>query len=125
MPPVVALEEYFAGNTDESSIAPNQFGYGRPSLAEMWARFREIQQKPNVQAVLVGIHDDWVEAKTEPDVWPAAENVHIYTSASSEEVERWIEGLEADGAVEGWPYGMHPAAPKLDPGFEVFSVCWD
>jgi hypothetical protein len=60
-PPVVALDEYFTGNTDEECIAPNQVGYGRPALAEFYSRFKAIQQKPTVQAVLVGIHGDWTE----------------------------------------------------------------
>jgi hypothetical protein len=124
-PPVVMLDEYFTGNTDEHCIAPNQVGYGRPPLSDLYARFRAIQQKPNVQAVLVGIHGDWSEALTDPEVWPAAENVHIYTTASDEEVEGWISGLESDGAGEGWPYGMHPAAPTLKPGHRVMTVYWD
>ena len=47
------------------------------------------------------------------------------TTASTAEVESWIAGLEADGAIEGWPYGMHPSAPQPNPGYRVFSVCWD
>jgi hypothetical protein len=123
-PPVVTLDEYFIGNAVEDSIAPNQVGYGRPALAELYARFKEIQEKPSVQAVLVGIHDDWTEALKYPDVWPTAENVHIYTTASAREVEGWIEGLAADGAIKGWPYGA-PSAPTPRPGYKVFTVCWD
>lgn len=124
-PPVVTLDEYFTGNTDEECIAPNQVGYGRPSLAELCARLKTIQEKPNVQAVLVGIHGDWTESFKYRESWPAAENVHIYTTALPEEVQAWISGMEADGAIEGWPSGMHPLAPQPNPGYQVFSVCWD
>jgi hypothetical protein len=124
-PPAVLLDEYFTGNTDEGCIAPNQLGFGRPPLADLYARFKEIQGKPNVQAVLVGIHGDWSEALNDPELWPAAENVHIYTTASEGEIEDWIAGLESDGAGEGWPYGMHPAAPKLKAGYRVMTVYWD
>ena len=31
--PVVTLDEYFDGNAQEDSIAPNQWGYGRPTCA--------------------------------------------------------------------------------------------
>lgn len=124
-PPVVMLDEYFNGNTNEGCIAPNQVGYGRPALAEFYARFKEIQQRPSVQAVLVGIHGDWTEALTHPEIWPAAENIHIYTAASADEVEKWIAGLESDGVGEGWPYGMHPAAPRPNPGYQVITVYWD
>lgn len=125
VPPVVTLDEYFSGNTNEDCIAPNQLGYGRPPLAEMYRKFTVIQQKPSVRAVLVGIHDDWVEALQDSQTWPAAENIHIYTTASLDEVYIWIAGLAADGAIEGWPYGMHPHAPKPEPGVMVYSVCWD
>jgi hypothetical protein len=124
-PPVVTLDDYFTGNTDEESIAPNQVGDGRPPLAELYARFKTIQHKPTVQAVLVGIHGDWRTSRKHPQLWPPAENVHIYTTASVKEVEAWISGLAADGAIEGWPYGMHPSAPQPNPGYQVFSVCWD
>ena len=124
-PPVVTLDEYFIGNTDEESIAPNQVGYGRPALAELYTRFREIQEKPSVQAVLVGIHGDWTEALKYTDVWPAADNVHIYTTASAREVAAWVEGLAADGVIKGWPYGAHPSVPTPRPGYQVFTVCWD
>ena len=124
-PPVVALDEYFAGNTDEECIAPNQWGYGRPPLAEFYARFKDIQGRSDVQGVFVGIHGDWTEALNHLDSWPSAENIHIYTTASAEEVEGWITGLESDGAGKGWPYGMHPAAPKPHSGYQVITVYWD
>jgi hypothetical protein len=124
-PPVVTLDEYFLGNTDEECIAPNQVGYGRPALADVYARLQAIAQKPNVQAVLVGIHDEWQIVMDDPTAWPPAENVHIYTSATIEEVEQWIEGLAADGVGEGWPYRVPPAAPPVAPGMKVLTVYWD
>jgi hypothetical protein len=124
-PAVVELDEYFVGNTQEDSIAPNQVGYGRPSLADLHAALKTIRDRPEVQAVLVGIHDDWVQSLEAEDIWPAAENVFIYASASRSAVEGWIAGLAADGVVRGWPYGKHPAAPEPQRGYQVYAVCWD
>lgn len=124
-PPVVTLDEFFTGNTDEECIAPNQVGDGRPPLAEFYARFKEIQKRADVQGVFVGIHGDWTEALKYPQLWPAAENVHIYTTATAEEVEEWIDGLASDGAGEGWPYGMHPSAPQPAPEYRVITLYWD
>jgi hypothetical protein len=123
-PPVVGLDEYFLDNADEDCIAPNQIGQGRPALGDIYSRFRQIQQRSDVQAVLVGIHADWVEAKSS-GVWPAAENIHIYTTAGPEIVAEWLSGLESDGTIEGWTYGMHTSAPKVKSGFKVYTVCWD
>jgi hypothetical protein len=126
-PPVVGLEEYFEGNDQEDSIAPNQEGYGRPSLAELYRRFKEIKQRADVQTVLVSIHDDWEEALDSDEVWTAADCIHIYTSASEPEVEQWIEGMEADGIIAGWQRGRgkHPQAPQPLPKNQIFTVVWD
>jgi hypothetical protein len=123
--PVVPLALYFEGNSDEECIAPNQVGYGRPSLAELYAAFRAIEARPNVEGVFVGLHFDWSEAEQDDALWPAGENIHILTTASIEEAETWIDGLASDGLIEGWPYGKHPAAPTPSPGFRVYTVCWD
>ncbi|MFA5951860.1 MAG: hypothetical protein WC807_16410 [Hyphomicrobium sp.] len=124
-PPVVELDDYFVGNNQEDSIAPNQVGDGRPSLADLHAALRAIRDRPDVQAVLVSIHDDWVEALKYDDVWPAAGNVQIYTSAGRSTVEGWVAGLAHDGVLKGWPYGKHPAAPEPQRGYNVYAICWD
>src|SRR5262249_3625496 len=76
-PPVVSLEDYFEGNTQEDSIAPNQIGFGRPSLERMYEILKAIKARPDVQTVVVGLHPDWTEAMNHPDVWPAGDHIHI------------------------------------------------
>lgn len=34
--PLLTLDEFFSGNTEEDSIAPNQWEEGRPPIAEIW-----------------------------------------------------------------------------------------
>lgn len=58
-PPVVDFHLYFEGNTEEECIAPNQWGEGRPPIAELYARFKEIAAHPSVERVLVGLHESW------------------------------------------------------------------
>lgn len=123
-PPVVDLDLYFDGNDEEESIAPNRWDSGRPLLPHFSPCSKEIATMPNVQGVLVGLHFDW----NDPlyiDGFPPAENVHIITSATELEVERWLVGLCCDRAITGWPYGRPANAPQLGPGVNVFSVCWD
>jgi len=123
--PVVPLEAYFVGNDQEESIAPNQWGYGRPAIRDLHAHFQAIAAKPEVQGVYVGLHQGWGEALDSDDEWPAAENIHILTSADASTVLSWLEGLETDGATVGWPYGQHVAAPVPAAGAQVFTVYWD
>ena len=122
--PIVTLDEYFIGNDDEESIAPNQWGDGRPSVREIYERLKKIEARPDVQGVFVGIHQDWPDAERF-EQWVPAENIHIYSSAPQEVAEEWIEGLLADGIGVGWPYGKHAAAPDPREGFHVYTIYWD
>ena len=101
IPPVVSLEDYFEGNSQEDSIAPNQIGFGRPSLERMYEILKAIKARPNVQTVVVGLHPEWTEAMNAPDVWPAGEHIHIYTTAKSRDVENWVREFQCDGVVGG------------------------
>jgi len=123
--PVVLLDEYFSGNTDEECIACNQIGYGRPPLEQFCNILKSIGRKPEVRTILVGLHPDWEEVYDNPEIWPAAENIHIYTDASADTVKEWVNDLAVDYIHEGWTYGEHPAAPKPEDGFKIYTLCWD
>lgn len=123
--PVVTLDEYFTGNTDEESIAPNQWGYRRPSIKEIYSRFKAIESRDDVQGVFVGLHQCWGEALDDDTLWPAAENIHVLSSVPQDVADQWIEGLESDGIGLGWPYGKHSASPEPSEGFHVYTVFWD
>ena len=56
--PLLTLTEFFGGNTEEESIAPNQWGEGRPPLAEIWERMRKVEAHPDVAWVRVILHPD-------------------------------------------------------------------
>lgn len=123
--PVVTLDEFFLANEDEESIAPNNWGYGRPSIKEIYRSLKEIEHRTDVQGVFVGMHDEWSEALEDDELWPAAENIHILSCAPEAEVEAWIAGIAADGLGTGWPYGEHKLSPKPQDGYLVYTVYWD
>jgi hypothetical protein len=132
VPPVVPLEDYFEGNTEEYSIAPNQVGEGRPSIERMYEILKAIKARPDVQTVVVGLHPDWKNAMDDPDMWPAGEHIHIYTTARSRDVENWVMELRCDGVLGAglffrnpWPHGKHAWAPEPLPGYRVLTVVWD
>lgn len=56
-PPLI-LYEFFEENTQEDSIVPNQCGYGRPPLTEMWDMLRKPESMPSIAWVRVSLHDD-------------------------------------------------------------------
>lgn len=123
--PVVTIDDYFEQNDQEESIAPNNWEFGRPPIKTIYKVLKDIEARPDVAGVYVGLHEDWVSALEHDDEWPAAENVHIYTSAPLETVEKWVQDLFTDGVGEGWPYGQHAGAPALPSGYTVFTLYWD
>ncbi|AVP96778.1 hypothetical protein C7S18_06000 [Ahniella affigens] len=122
--PIVSLDEFFLGNEEEDSIAPNQWGDGRPSIRVIYERFKAIEARPDVQGVYVSIHQDWPDAEGF-EQWVPADSIHVYSSAPQHVADEWIEGLFADGISPGWPYGKHAAAPEPMDGYHVYTVYWD
>lgn len=125
-PPVVEVDDFFDGNDDEYSIAPNKWGSGRPPIKRFYEALRSIRERPEVDRVLISILEcPEADDSSDEEMWPQAENVHIYANAPVATVEAWVDELSHDGVREGWTYGEHPSAPKPPPGYGVFSVCWD
>lgn len=125
-PPVIEIDDFFDGNWDDSSIAPNRVGYGHPGLKRFWDILRSVRDRENVDHVLVGIHEcPEADEPLDADIWPSVENVYIYTTASPAEVSEWVAELHCDGVGEGWPYGVSAAAPKPRPGYKVRTLFWD
>jgi hypothetical protein len=122
-PPVVTLEEFFEGNTQAQSIAPNLDG--EPGLAFFYEHLKGLRSREDVVDVLVNIYDLSDIIFGTPDGWPTAENVHLLTSAPEPVIQQWAEELHSDGAVEGWPYGESPVAPPAPEGFKWWSLTWD
>ncbi|MEV3871757.1 hypothetical protein [Streptomyces sp. NPDC049906] len=118
--PLLTLDEFFEGNTDEECIGPNQWGYGRPPIAELAARLREIDQREDVVWVRVQLHPETVEA---PDAALTAEGIAVCTYAAEEVCTQWVLGFEADvflGLADSYS-----EVPKVPDGTAIWSVVWD
>ena len=61
--PLLTLDEFFAGNTAEDSIAPNECDFGRPSLVQIWDFLQKIEELPNIAWVRISLHNDTEIAK--------------------------------------------------------------
>ena len=123
-PPAVDFCLFFEGNTEEESIAPNHWGFGRPPIAALHERFRQIAAKPEVDRVLVSLHFEWANPDY-ADGFPPADAVIILSSARPEVVAHWVDGLAHDGVLAGWPQGKPKNAPEPGPGVRIHCVCWD
>lgn len=88
--PLLTLDDFFNGNTAEDSIAPNQWGFGRPTLSEMWNMLQKIELLPNIAWVRVALHDDTeiVENDGTEELVLAGDTIVICTTISPAELEK-------------------------------------
>jgi hypothetical protein len=121
--PLLTLAEFFDGNADEESLAPNQWGYGRPALAGIWQRLRGIEARSDVAWVRVQLHPDTQACEI------TGEAIAICTTAATEEIDRAAdtESLCSDGVIEGWalPVENFVDIPDIPQGYRVVSLVWD
>lgn len=120
--PLLTIDEFFAGNTDEESLAPNQWGYGRPTLAEIERRLRALAEQPGVFWVRVQLHGD-----THHLDGIVAEAITICTDKKTDQVEELLdtEFLQADGVIDGYATEDTGDEPEIPAGSRVLSLVWD
>lgn len=130
--PLLTLDEFFEGNTEEDSIAPNQCGFGRPSLSEIWDIFRKIEGVPDIAWVRVALHDDTeiteYDGKEVLNLWGDA--IVICTSAEASELEELVDCKSlCSGGAEEWEISdldsLYSCRPPVPDGFHCFEIVWD
>lgn len=118
-PPIVTLEDFFEGNTDEGSIGCNLLKY--PGISTFYETLLNIRKRENVQDVFVEI----MELEDDEEYWAFSERVYILANAEKSTVEQWVNVLEPSEVDEGYASGVPPIAPKLIADYKVFSIWWD
>ena len=130
--PLLTLDEFFEGNTAEDSIAPNDCGDGRPSIAEIWELMRELEKRPDVAWIRIELHDDKEIAEYEGKevLVLAGESLVVCTSLSAPELEKlarceWL----CSGGAEEWEESemdsIFSCRPPVPDGFHCFAIVWD
>jgi hypothetical protein len=122
--PVVSVDLFFDGNNDPASIGPNLDPH--PGIRTFERVLEEIRRRPEVSDVVVQI-DELIEGG-----WPYASAVYVTTTATPEEVHRWVTELQPDEYMgdedETGPWlgrGKPPGAPDMPAGHRVVTLFWD
>jgi len=124
--PLLTLTEFFSGNTEEDSIAPNQCDFGRPPISEIWARMRELEARPDVAWVRVVLHDDTGIYNGEFTIY--GDMIAICTAATSKDIERTIDyGSLCSGGATSDPsfHETYKDCPAIPNGYHVLVLEWD
>lgn len=130
--PLLTLDEFFEGNTAEDSIAPNDWGYGRPSISEIWDLMRNLEKNPDIAWIRIELHNDTeiVESNGKEELVLAGESVVICTSLQAAELEvlakcEWL----CSGGAEKWEIpaldSLFSCRPSIPDGYNCFSIVWD
>lgn len=92
----LSLEEFFDGNDQDWSIAPNLYPERHPGVREFQRALEEIRALPTVHDVRVSVHE-W--PYPDEDDWISAESVFMWAdpSVDIEDIRRRMATLHADG----------------------------
>ncbi len=127
--PLLTLDEFFDGNDDEYSIAPNQVDEGRPPLSEIYERFKSLEREENIAWIRVFLHDDTEIAKHDEneELSLYGDSILICTSLKDEAIENMVdcEWLQSGGVSELELGEYINCYPEIPSGFRCLSVEWD
>ncbi|WJZ02166.1 hypothetical protein [Corynebacterium freiburgense] len=125
--PMLTLEAFFQDNSIEDSIAPNQWEFGRPPLAELFDRISVRQQDSDIAWVRVTLHPDTQELN--PDDPVCGDHIAFCTTASPEEIENRVDyqTLESSGVIKATPRMVQSYSdiPLIPDGYDVLFLIWD
>lgn len=127
--PLLTLDEFFDGNSEEDSIAPNQWGYGRPALVEIRDMLQRIESMQNVAWIRVALHDDTeIREENGTEVLDlAGDSIVICTEMKLEKLERTVncEWLCSDGVIESNPNLYYSCIPPIPDNYNCWEIVWD
>ena len=125
--PLLSLEEFFEGNEDEYSIAPNQADDGRPGIAEMYEKFRSLESHEHIAWIRVFLHDDTEVNEEEEELTLYGDSIIICSDLSAEEIEELVdcEWLQSGGVSKLNPEEYINTYPIVPEGYSCLEVTWD
>lgn len=129
--PLLTLDEFFNGNTEEDSIAPNQWEFGRPTLSAIWDMLQKIESMPNIAWVRVALHDDTeiVEKNGMEELVLMGDTIVICTTILPAKLEKIVncEWLCADGVIviKEFELNTYSCVPLIPESFECLEIVWD
>ena len=129
--PLLTLDEFFDGNTEEESIAPNQWEFGRPTLSEIRNMLQKIELMPDIAWVRVALHDDTeiVENNGKEELVLAGDKIVICTTILPAELEKLVncEWLCSDGVItiEAFELNTYSCVPPIPDNFDCLEIVWD
>jgi len=127
--PLLSLDEFFGNNAEEESIAPNQWGFGRPTLMEIWGNLRKVEEREDVKWVRVALHPDTEVGERDGGIVYeiAGDFIAICTTAKPSDIEQTANCTQlcSDGVTSSFQPKWYSEIPAVPDGYRVLSLWWD
>lgn len=108
----LTVDEFFSGNTDPASIAPNLLGpRSAPSLKVFRETLNRLMATPGVTDVRIQVQPD-----TERSEWPFSDTILVFTTLDADEISRLTRKLKPDEVA---------TAPEQLSGSSAVRLWWD
>ena len=118
---LVELDEFFEGNFDNSSIAPNLQNH--PGTSFFYKTLKEIKNKSEVNNIFVEIKDIVFDTpKSLGTNWPYSNAICIITSATDNEILKWVKKLSPENSLGTT---LLPSNIEVPTGYSIKTIWWD
>ena len=123
-PTLISIDEFFDGNNDEASIAPNLIE--KPKVSEYYKVLKKISENPKVTASFVKLNEVMIydDGKLNDNEWFFSDMIYIIGDLTKEEIKEATKSLKPD-EVE---YDEEMLMQEIDPKYKdkkVVYIWWD
>ena len=123
----IAATEFFDGNDDIHSIAPNRDPCDQPSFDLIRTTILETLQRDTVACVGVELDDcPAADSEADADEWPTAGRVFVWTTEKLSVVKKWWKPLSVDGMGKVALRAVRPPpGVSIAKKTAVYAAGWD
>ena len=95
-PTLLTVDEFFDGNNDEASIAPNLIE--KPNVAEYFKVLKNLSDNPKVNATFVKLNEVMIydNGKLNDNEWFFADMIYVIGDLTKEEIKEATKSLKPD-----------------------------
>ena len=124
--PLLSLDEFFEGN-DDYSIAPNQADDGRPGVAEIYEKFKSLENHDHIAWIRVFLHDDTEINEDDEEITLYGDSIIICSDLDADEIEQLAdcEWLQSGGVSELNLEEYINSYPEVPDGYSCLEIMWD
>ena len=123
-PTLLTIDEFFDGNNDEGSIAPNLTE--KPKVFEYYEVLKKLSENPKVTATLVKLNEVMIydNGKLNDNEWFFSDMIYVIGDLTKEEIKETTKSLQPDEVEYDSEMEMKNINEKYK-GKKIVYMWWD